>query len=86
LVAALARVIAEVDLLAKGLTGAVLPLSKAIEREVESMKMPPLVVCLTAIRTTNAIIAISSMITTELRTAGFLEANWGCIGDGARPL
>jgi hypothetical protein len=35
--------------LAKGLTGAVLPLSKAIEGEVESMKLPPLVVCLTAI-------------------------------------
>ena len=35
--------------MAKGLTGAVLPLSKAIEREVESMKMPPLVVCLTTI-------------------------------------
>ena len=35
--------------MAKGLTSAVLSLSKAIEREVESMKMPPLVVCLTAI-------------------------------------
>jgi len=35
--------------LANGLTSAGLPLSKAIEREVKSMKMPPLVVCLTAI-------------------------------------
>ena len=49
-VAALARVVAEVNQkgLAKGLTSVVLPLSKAIEREVESMKMPLLVVCLTA--------------------------------------
>jgi hypothetical protein len=40
-VAALARVVAEVNQKgwAKGLTSAVLPLSKAIEREVESIKM-----------------------------------------------
>jgi hypothetical protein len=40
-VAALARVVAEVNQkgLAKGLTSAVLPLSKAIEREVESIKI-----------------------------------------------
>jgi Putative peptidoglycan binding domain len=50
-VAALARVVAEVDLRAwqTGLTSVGLPLSKAIEKEVESMKMPPLVVYLTAI-------------------------------------
>jgi hypothetical protein len=36
-VAALARVVAEVN--QKGLTSAVLPLSKAIEREVEPIKM-----------------------------------------------